>query len=66
MRMKDDPMLNGQLKPGYNLQATTNNQYFVNYTLGQTTADTTLLKKVIEEHLKGYNETPESLTADSG
>ncbi len=41
MRMKDDHMQNGQLKPGYNLQASTNNQYLTNYTLAQTTADTT-------------------------
>ncbi|MBZ9632684.1 transposase, partial [Salegentibacter sp. LM13S] len=27
MRMKDDYMQNGQLKPGYNLQASTNNQF---------------------------------------
>lgn len=33
MRMKDDHMQNGQLKPGYNVQASTNNQYLTNYTL---------------------------------
>ena len=32
MRMKEDHMLNGQLKPGYNLQLSTNNQYITNYT----------------------------------
>ena len=31
MRMKEDHMLNGQLKPGYNFQISTNNQYIVNY-----------------------------------
>ena len=66
MRMKDDYMQNGQLKPGYNLQASTNNQYITNYTLGQTTADTTLLKEHIEDHIESYNETPESITADAG
>ena len=46
MRMKDDHMQNGQLKPAYNLQASTNNQYLTNYTLAQTTADTTTLKGI--------------------
>jgi hypothetical protein len=66
MRMKDDHMQNGQLKPGYNLQASTNNQYITNYTLGQTTADTTLLKDHVEDHIESYNETPDSITADAG
>ncbi|MFV0573184.1 MAG: IS1182 family transposase [Xanthomarina gelatinilytica] len=66
MRMKDDHMQNGQLRPGYNLQASTNNQYITNYTLGQTTADTTLLKDHMEGHIESYNETPESKTADAG
>ena len=30
MRMKEDHMLNGQLKPAYNFQISTNNQYIVN------------------------------------
>src|SRR5690625_2974881 len=33
MRMKDDHMQNGQLKPGYNAQISTENQVIVNYTL---------------------------------
>jgi len=31
MRMKEDHMRNGQLKPGYNVQITTNNQIITNY-----------------------------------
>ena len=31
MRMKEDRMRNGQLKPGYNLQISTNNQFIVHY-----------------------------------
>ena len=27
MRMKEDPMKNGQTKPGYNLQVAANNQF---------------------------------------
>ena len=66
MRMKEDHMQNGQLKPGYNLQISTNNQYVANYTSGQTTADTTLLKDHVEDFIESYNETPETLTADAG
>lgn len=66
MRMKEDHMLNGQLKPGYNLQAATNNQFIANYTLAQTTADTTTLIEHTEDFISGYGKPPETLTADAG
>lgn len=66
MRMKEDHMLNGQLKPGYNVQASTEKQYIVNYTLGQTTTDTSLLKDHIDEHIASFGAPPENLTADAG
>ncbi len=52
MRMKDDHMMNGQLKPGYNPQASTSGHYLVNYTLGQSPTDTNLLKDYFEKHVK--------------
>ena len=66
MRMKDDHMQNGQLKPGYNLQISTNTQYIVNYTAAQTTADTTTLKDHLAEYQESFDQTPETLTADAG
>ena len=66
MRMKDDHMQNGQLKPGYNLQASTNGHYVVNYSLGQTTTDTGLLKSHLEKHEESYGEMPENITTDAG
>lgn len=66
MRMKEDHMLNGQLKPGYNLQAATNNQFITNYTLAQTTADTNTLIDHTEDFIKGYGGPPQTLTADAG
>ena len=66
MRMKEDHMLNGQLKPGYNLQASTNNQFIANYTLAQTTADTTALIDHTDDFIEGYGTAPEKLTADAG
>lgn len=66
MRMKEDHMQNGQLKPGYNLQAATNNQFIVNYTLAQTTADTTTLIDHVEDFIEAYQDIPDSITADAG
>ena len=66
MRMKEDHMLNGQLKPGYNVQISTNNQVITNYSIHQTTADTTTLINHIEEYKKLFNHLPDSITADAG
>jgi len=66
MRMKEDHMLNGQLKPGYNFQISTNNQYIVNYSLHPTTADTTTLQEHTEIYKQQYQGTPEVITADAG
>jgi len=66
MRMKEDHMLNGQLKPGYNFQISTNNQYIVNYSLHQTTADTTTLQQHTEIYKQQYRHTPDAITADAG
>lgn len=59
-------MRNGQLKPAYNWQFSTNKQFVVNYTIEQTTADTTTLPGHLSEHEKLYGEFPEVATADSG
>nr|WP_235946871.1 hypothetical protein [Paenibacillus glycinis] len=48
MRMKEDHMRNGQLKPGYNVQIGTENQFIVGYSLHQRPKDTRCLKP----HLK--------------
>ena len=66
MRMKEDHMQNGQLKPGYNLQASSNNQFITNYTLAQTTADTTTLIDHLETYKDSFNTSPQTVTADAG
>ena len=38
MRMKEDHMQNGQLKPGYNVQAATNGQYVLDFDIFQANA----------------------------
>lgn len=50
MRMKEDPMRNGQLKPGYNLQVATRNQFFLAYSLFPNPADTRTLIPFMQAH----------------
>lgn len=66
MRMKEDHMKNGQLKPAYNVQASTNNQFVVAYTLHQNTTDTNTFIEHVEEYKKCYNTTPDIAIADAG
>jgi transposase len=66
MRMKEDLMKNGQLKPAYNVQLSSHNQYVVNYSLHQNPTDTTTLKKHLESFHDLYKKYPEVLTADAG
>ena len=66
MRMKEDHMQNGQLKPGYNVQISSEDQFIVNYTLHQQTNDLHTLKPHLENYQYLYQSLPESLTADAG
>jgi len=66
MRMKEDQIRNGQLKPGYNLQVSSHNQYIVNYSLHQHPTDTTTLKKHLDSFYKLYKQYPQVLVADAG
>ena len=43
MRMKEDAMLNGQLKPGYNIQIGTENRYIVGLTIHPNPTETKTL-----------------------
>jgi len=66
MRMKEDHMLNGQLKPGYNVQVSTNNQFIVNYSLHPDPTDTKTLIPHLEQHKKLYGSMPAVQVADAG
>jgi transposase len=66
MRMKEDHLQNGQLKAGYNVQISTNNQFIVNYSHHQNPADTTTLPKHIEQFRQLYNQLPHAIIADAG
>jgi transposase len=66
MRMKEDHMKNGQLKPGYNVQISTNNQFIVNYSLHQNPTDTTTLPSHLRQIEKLYNIRPKAVVTDAG
>lgn len=66
MRMKEDHMLNGQLKPGYNVQISTFQQFILHYTLHPNPTDTTTLIPHLSSFKEAYGELPAELTADAG
>lgn len=67
MRMKEDHMKNGQLKPGYNVQIGTENQFVVGYSVHQEAGDTSCLKDHFEELKKGLKgKLPNNVVADAG
>jgi len=66
MRMKEDHMLNGQLKPGYNWQISTENQVILGYSIHQTTNDTTTLQSHMESLKETLGKMPDVLIADAG
>jgi len=66
MRMKEDHMKNGQLKPAYNVQVSTNNQYIASYSIHQQSTDTSTLIPHIEQHVKSFHQKPNNITADAG
>lgn len=66
MRMKEDHMLNGQLKPAYNVQISTNKQFITNYTVHQSATDTGTYKQHVETFKGMYGKYPTTAVADAG
>lgn len=66
MRMKDDHMRNGELKPGYNLQIATNNQFVLAFGVYSYPGDTRTLKPFLKSIHKLYGDIPEYIVADAG
>jgi hypothetical protein len=66
MRMKEDHLLNRQLKAGYNIQMGTQNHFVVGYSIHQQAGDTSCLKPHLEDIRDWLGEYPESLIADAG
>ncbi|WP_424321392.1 IS1182 family transposase [Lacticaseibacillus chiayiensis] len=62
MRMKEDPMMNGQLKPGYNVQIATQNQFVLYYDVNQRPTD----QRTLIPFLKKMDRHFVYVTADAG
>ena len=66
MRMKEDAMLNGQLKPGYNVQISTENQFITNFGIYQRPTDTLTMISYLESFKTRYGMQSGEIVADSG
>jgi transposase len=66
MRSKEDIMQTGELKPMYNVQIGTENQFITLYDIGQKAGDTTLLLPFYEKWKNTYRHYPEEAIADAG
>jgi len=66
MRMKEDHMRNGQLKPGYNVQVGTENGFVVSYAIYPNPTDSRTLLSHVDAFEKAYGRNPENLVADKG
>lgn len=66
MRMKEDAMLNGQLKPGYNVQISTENQFITNFGIYQRPTDTLTMTNYLESFKTRYGMQSDEIVADSG
>jgi len=66
MRMKDDHMRNGQLKPAYNVQLAVNSEYIVGYGVFSNRTDSATLKPMLQTMEQQHGRKYESVTADAG
>ena len=66
MRMKEDAMNNGQTKPGYNVQISTENQFITNYGIFWRPTDQGVLIPYISSFSDRFGCQSEEICADSG
>jgi len=66
MRMKDDHMKTGQLKPGYNIQIGSENGFVVGYDIFSSPTDTNTLKPHLKRQEKRLGVRPKIAIADAG
>lgn len=66
MRMKEDHMKNGQLKPVYNVQISTQNQLVSHYSVHQNPTDTKTLIPHLESFREVYDFLPSAVVTDAG
>ena len=66
MRMKEDHMMNGQLKPAYNVQIAVENYFIIHGYVSNDRTDYHTLIPVLEKHRNAFGDMLEAVTADSG
>lgn len=66
MRMKEDHLNKGQLKPAYNVQISTNKQFIVCYSMHQNANDMTTLIDHLGVYKEQFKRKPGTLTTDAG
>ena len=66
MRMKDDHMMNGQLKAAYNVQIAVENYFIIHGYVSNDRTDYNTLIPVVRKHIKAFGEVLKEVTADSG
>ena len=66
MRMKENHMLNGQLKPAYNVQIAVENYFLIHGYVSNDRTDYNTLIPVLEKHRNAFGDTLEAVTVDSG
>ncbi len=66
MRMKDDHMRNRSLKPGYNVQIGTENQFIVGFSLHQVSTDSATLPAHLQQVKENLGVLPKTIIADAG
>lgn len=66
MRMKDDHMRNGQLKPAYNVQIAVENYFIIHTHISNDRTDYNTLIPVLKKHKMALDHQLQEVTADSG
>ena len=66
MRMKDDHMMNGQLKAAYNVQIAVENYFIVHAYVSNDRTDYNTLIPVVRKHFLAFEQKLKEVTADSG
>lgn len=66
MRMKDDHMMNGQLKAAYNVQIAVENYFIIHGYVSNGRTDYNTLIPLVKKHIKAFGGILKKVTADSG
>ena len=66
MRMKEDHMKNGQLKPAYNVQISTENQFITHFGIYQNPTDTRTFIDYLKKFSDRYQKQSSEVVADAG